>query len=191
MMAADWITVVSGLPRSGTSMMMQMVAAGGMPVLTDGVRPADPDNPLGYFELEAVKRTRSDAGWVPQARGKAVKVVHLLLRDLPPEFPYRVILMRRDMDEVLESQRAMLDRLGRPGASLPPARLSAIYAAQLANVLQWAASQPDCRLLEVAHRDCVSDPQTTARQVNAFLDGSLEAEAMAAAVDSALWRRKH
>src|SRR5688572_8703668 len=116
----DSITVVSGLPRSGTSLMMQMLQAGGMPVLTDGERSADESNPRGYLELEAVKRTRSDAGWIAEAVGKAVKVIHLQLRDLPSSHQYRVIFMRRDLNEVVASQQSMLDRIGRKGAGLPP-----------------------------------------------------------------------
>ncbi|HNY87520.1 MAG TPA: hypothetical protein PKN23_13545, partial [Candidatus Hydrogenedentes bacterium] len=110
------IVVVSGLPRSGTSMMMRMLAAGGMPLFTDGVRAADSDNPLGYFEHEAVKRLREDASWVPGAAGKAVKVVSALLPALPEGFQYRVILMRRPLEEVLASQRRMFGRRGAPAA---------------------------------------------------------------------------
>src|SRR5438046_6429896 len=110
----SYITVVSGLPRSGTSLMMQMLRAGGMPVRTDGFRKADEDNPRGYLEYEPVKRTREDSSWVSDAVGKAVKVVYLLLRDLPDGFDYRVILMRRSLREVLASQSAMLMRSGRP-----------------------------------------------------------------------------
>src|SRR5271157_5533474 len=102
------ITIVSGLPRSGTSLMMQILAAGGMPILTDGVRQPDAENPRGYFEFEPVKRTREDPGWLSAAQGKAVKMVHLLLLDLPDLFTYRVILMRRPMAEILASQRIML-----------------------------------------------------------------------------------
>src|SRR3569833_79554 len=113
-----FITVVSGLPRSGTSMMMQMLAAGGMPMLTDGVRGPDPDNPRGYFAFGPVKRTPQDARWLAGAPGKAVKVVHSLLPALPGGYEYRVLFMLRDMHEVLASQDTMLRRLGRCGADL-------------------------------------------------------------------------
>ena len=103
-------------------MMMQMLAAGGLPLLTDGVRPPDCDNPRGYFEFEPVKRTREDPSWVPTAVGKAVKMVTMLLRDLPGEFDYRVILMYRDPEEVLASQKAMLGRSGRKAAATPPSK---------------------------------------------------------------------
>src|SRR5215212_2341111 len=121
------VTIVTGLPRSGTSMMMQMLAAGGMPVLAAAVRAPDADNPRGYLEFEAAKRTARDAAWVAGAAGKAVKLVHLLLPDLPQEHEYRVLFMRRDMDEVLASQRAMLARLRRTGADLSPERLADLF----------------------------------------------------------------
>ena len=102
------IVVVSGLPRSGTSLMMQMLQAGGMPLLTDGRRAADGDNPKGYCEFEPAKRLKDDASWLGAAEGRAVKLVSALLFDLPPERRYRVIFMTRDLDEVLASQRDLL-----------------------------------------------------------------------------------
>ena len=121
---AKWITVVSGLPRSGTSMMMRMLSAGGMPILADDTRPADEDNPFGYYELEAAKGLRNDRRWLQDAVGKAVKVVHLLLPELPKDHAYRVVMMRRDLGEVLASQRAMLQHHGRRGAELAPEKLA-------------------------------------------------------------------
>ena len=106
------LTIVTGVPRSGTSLVMQMLAAGGFPVASDGVRHADPDNPRGYFELEAARRLARDASWLPAVAGRAVKLVHTLLPSLPPDLPVRVLLVRRRLDEVLASQRAMLARRG-------------------------------------------------------------------------------
>src|SRR5262245_20267166 len=114
MSLSNEIIVVSGLPRSGTSLMMQMLDRGGIPAVTDRLRAADEDNPRGYYEFEAVKRTKQDASWLPAARGRAVKLVSSLLYDLPNSEAYRVLFMQRDMDEVLESQEKMLARLGRP-----------------------------------------------------------------------------
>src|SRR5947208_15012411 len=104
------ITIVTGLPRSGTSVMMQMLSAGGLPPLTDGLRQPDEDNPRGYFEFEPVKQIRRDTAWLQLAVGKAVKMVHLLLPELPLDqnHRYRVIMMRRDLSDVLASQNKML-----------------------------------------------------------------------------------
>src|SRR5208282_6104712 len=103
----DFVVIVTGLPRSGTSLLMQMLCAGGLPVLTDGVRKADEDNPYGFYELEAVKRTKSDASWLSGATGRVVKMVYRLLYDLPPNRHYRVVFVRRRMEEILASQRTM------------------------------------------------------------------------------------
>src|SRR6185295_16167693 len=118
MSASDFVTVVSGLPRSGTSLMMQMLSAGGMSALTDEKRTADESNPRGYFEFEPVKRLRADQAWLGEARGRVVKIIHLLLRELPADgrLAYRVIFMKRPLDEILASQRVMLEREGKKSA---------------------------------------------------------------------------
>jgi hypothetical protein len=186
---SDFVTVVSGLPRSGTSLMMQMLAAGGMPVLTDGIRAADEDNPRGYLEFEAVKRTKEDAAWVAEARGRAVKMVYLLLQDLPAGYDYRVVLMRRDVREVLASQRAMLSRLGQPGANVSEERMAAIFEREMRSVREWLAAQINFEVLEPDYRECVRSPYEVAKNVNRFLGGCLDEARMAAAVDVSLYRR--
>jgi hypothetical protein len=185
-----FVTVVSGAPRSGTSLMMQMLGAGGMELLTDGVRRADRDNPRGYFELEAVRRLPEDSGWLERAVGKAVKVVHLLVPRLPERHRYRVLLMRRDWREVLASQRAMLERQGGAPAGPGDPRLAEIFAAQLEEVVRWAARRPGTRLLEVDYNELVRRPLAVAREAAAFLGGSLDARDMAAAVLPSLWRQR-
>src|SRR5271169_2606440 len=114
---ASAITIVSGLPRSGTSLMMQMLDNGGVTVVTDNVRAADTDNPRGYYEFEQVKKIKEDVSWLPETRGKAFKMVSQLLYELPSSQRYRIIFMERDMDEMLLSQEKMLARLNKPAAS--------------------------------------------------------------------------
>ncbi|MDP9170879.1 MAG: sulfotransferase [Acidobacteriota bacterium] len=186
-----FITLVSGLPRAGTSLMMQMLAAGGMPILTDGIRKPDPDNPRGYFEFEPVKRTRTDATWLPRARGKAVKLIYALLPDLPQDFEYRVILMHRDLREVVASQRAMLQRSGNQGADISDDRMAAIFKDEMQSVRAWLSQQPAFATLDVEHRDCLNTPVLTAARVNRFLGGGLNEAAMALAVDPALHRQAY
>jgi hypothetical protein len=185
----DFVTIVAGLPRSGTSLMMQMLAAGGLPVLTDGVRQADDDNPHGYFEFEPVKRTKLDAAWVADATGRAVKMVYLLLNNLPKTHAYRVILMQRDVREVLASQKAMLARLGRTGADVGDDRMAAIFEQQLHSTAVWLRAQPNFAMLAVSHRDCIQTPADVAAGVNTFLGGGLNEAAMAGVVDPLLYRR--
>lgn len=187
-MALEPVTIVSGLPRSGTSMMMRMIEAGGIPALTDGVRGADEDNPHGYYEFEPVKRTRQDPSWVGRACGRVVKLVHVLLADLPPGFEYRIVLMDRDPEEVIESQRKMLERSGRkPGE---PEGLKRVFGAQMEGVRRWAASRPDVRCLEVSYNAMLADPAAEARRVAEFLGVPGRAGAMAAAVDPGLYRNR-
>jgi hypothetical protein len=182
------ITVVSGLPRSGTSLMMQMLHAGGLPALSDGAREPDVDNPRGYYELEAVKRTKQDPSWLNGAHGKVVKMVHLLLPDLPADRNYRILFMRRDIAEVLASQRKMLERQNKRGAAIGDAQLTRLFEDQLAKVTRWMGSQPNVSSLDVHYKKLIEDPATQAASLNAFLGGGLDETAMAAAVDPSLYR---
>ena len=186
----DNVVIVSGLPRSGTSMMMQMIEAGGVPVLSDARRSADNDNPRGYYEYEPVKSTRKDASWVANAVGKAVKVVHLLLMDLPAVHQYKVIFMRRPLEEVLASQTKMLHRKEQEGASLSPEQLAKAFGRQLDKVANWLADQSNFDVLYVEHRQVLADPQAQAARINQFLGGTLDTTAMAAVVDPSLYRQR-
>lgn len=181
--------IVSGLPRSGTSMMMQMLAAGGLPILSDAVRGADEDNPRGYFELEAVKRTRHDPTWLAGSEGRGVKIIHALLTDLPTDRPYRVILMRRRIESVLKSQTAMLERLGQPGAELEPDELARIYEQQLEQVKDYMDRHACFEFIEVWYGAILQYSQSQIERINRFLSGELNVEAMAAVVDPALRRK--
>ncbi len=185
--------VVSGLPRSGTSAAMQCLAAGGVEPVTDGLRPPDADNPRGYLELEAVKRLKSDKAWLDGAAGKAVKVIHLLVPELPDDRPYRVVFLRRDLGEVVRSQAAMLERGGKK-PSLPAERLIAMYETQLRQVEAWLAARPNFARLDVEHVRLVREPTATveaiARFVEAGLGRTLDRAAMAAAIDPSLHRNR-
>ena len=185
-----FVTVVSGAPRSGTSLMMQMLGAGGMELLTDGVRRADRDNPRGYFELEAARRLPADAQWLERAVGRAVKLVHVLVPRLPARHSYRILLMRRDWSEVLASQRAMLARRSGVPDGPDEDRLAEIFDAQLAEVERWTASRSEAQLLRVDYNALVAHPLPVAREVSAFLEGRLDAEDMAAAVLPGLYRQR-
>jgi hypothetical protein len=190
MSCPPFITVVSGLPRSGTSLVMQMLAAGGMPVLADGLRTSDDDNPAGYFEFEPVKRTRSDPSWVPLAVGKAVKVIYLLLPELPLGFSYRVIFMRRDLSEVLSSQQKMLQRRGEAGAAIDAADMARIFQRQLESTERWLAGQSSFAVTFIDYRDVVNDPFPHAERIRDFLGVHLDTQAMSAVVDPKLYRQR-
>jgi hypothetical protein len=185
----SFVTAVSGLPRSGTSMMMQMLAAGGMPILSDNIRKADDDNLRGYYEFEPVKRTKDDASWLKEAQGKVVKLVYTLLYDLPADCAYRVVFMHRHLDEVLASQRVMLDRRGEKGATVSPDRLRRIFEGQLEKVRAWLARQPHFEVIHVDYHHVINDPESQARRIADFLGGKLDLALMAAAVDGSLYRQ--
>ncbi|MFO0754140.1 MAG: sulfotransferase [Thermodesulfovibrionales bacterium] len=184
------IVVVSGLPRSGTSMMMRMLAAGGMEVLTDNVREEDEDNPLGYFEYEKVKEIQHDASWLPEARGRVFKMVSVLLTHLPPSFSYRIIFMKRNVREVVASQKIMLQRGGLTLSSGSDEELETVYTRHVAEIEEWLAAQPHCSVLAVQFSDVLKDPDGTAQAVNSFLGGSLDEARMVAAVDPSLYRNR-
>ncbi len=185
------VTVVSGLPRSGTSMMMQLLAAGGVTVLTDNVRQADADNPRGYYEFERVKQLSEDSSWLDEAGGKAVKMVYRLLYDLPSSHSYRVIFLRRNLKEVIESQAEMLRRLGKSTDDVPGDRLIELYRRQLTEVDDWLCAQPNFQVLYIEYHDVLGNPDVVVTDIDRFLGGGLDTEAMRRVPDRSLYRKRH
>jgi len=180
------VVVVSGVPRSGTSMMMQVLKAGGMSILADDLRVPDRHNARGYYELESVRLTPRDAQWIRRAPGMAVKVVFRLLYHLPPDYRYRVLFMRRNLADVISSQDAMLASLGRQ-ATPDPRRLLAVLREELSACRRWMEVQPNLAVLYVDYERMLSCPAERASRVAEFLDRDLDLPAMAAAVDPQLW----
>ena len=170
-------------------MIMQMLDCGGLSVLTDGQRTADEDNPRGYYEFEKAKQLVTNKQWLPEARGKAVKVIAQLLPHLPNGFKYRLIIMRREIDEVIRSQRTMLDRLGKQGAKLNEAQLAATFTRQLTEVDRWLVQRKIPRLV-MHYRDAIDRPTEIAEQLAVFLGIDLDIESMANAVDRQLYRQR-
>lgn len=188
---AEMVVVVSGLPRSGTSMMMKMMQAGGLELLTDNQRTADENNPKGYYEFERVKKLKDgDTGWVVEARGKVVKVITALLEYLPSSETYQVILMRRDMGEILASQRRMLQRDGKPDDGVDDATMTELYEKHLSKVFNWISKQDNIRLLEVNYNDILEDPEGNVQKLNHFLGGGLDTGRMMGVVDRNLYRER-
>jgi hypothetical protein len=184
------ITIVSGLPRSGTSLMMQMLVAGGMSALSDGERRADTDNPRGYLEWERIKQLPTDPGCIAEAQGKVVKVISRLLLALPAGHEYRIIFMQRPLPEVLASQDQMLLRRGtyKPGAD--PAVIAAAFEKHLREVYAWPDGKPYVRMLRIPYQKVLSGPEETAKQLQEFLGIALDVEAMVREVDPSLYRNR-
>lgn len=185
------VIVVSGLPRSGTSMTMKMLEAAGLGVVTDGERTADEDNPKGYFEDERVKQleARSDKAWLREARGRVIKVISFLLKDLPRDNNYRVIFMKRDLDEVLASQKKMLVRRGEESESSDE-RMKELYGNHLWRVSYLLQHDPAFQSIEVGYREVLESPQVQAQRIATFLSGNLPVEKMVAVVDEQLYRNR-
>lgn len=185
------VVVVSGLPRSGTSMTMKMLDAGGLSLVTDELRAADEDNPKGYFEDERVKDLgqMEDRSWLRAARGKVIKVVSSLLQYLPDDNFYKVIFMRRNLHEVLASQAKMLDRRGESSETSDNEMIT-MFESHLEKVQFQLRFRPWFDALYLDHRSVLSDPAGAARKINEFLGGKLDERRMAEAVDPNLYRNR-
>ena len=199
------IVVVSGLPRSGTSLMMKMLEAGGIPPLIDGIRAADSDNPNGYYEFERVKKLdKGDNAWLADAQGKVVKIISALLVHLPADYTYRVIFMERALDEVLASQQKMLRRRAdaettQADQAAGDAELAALFQTHLSETKSWLAAQPNISTLYLNYGALIQDPSSEAARIreaisadllNGALKTGLDLEAMIAMVDPALYRNR-
>jgi hypothetical protein len=185
------VIIVSGLPRSGTSMMMKMLEAGGLSIMTDGLRTADEDNPKGYYEFERVKNLEqeTDKSYVSEARGKVLKVISHLLKELPDDNFYRVLFMLRDLNEVVASQNKMLERRNEPNP-VSDDKARELYAKHLMHVKFHLQERPNFELLEVGYKDALDNPADAAQRVNRFLDNRLDPEKMTETIDPNLYRNR-
>ena len=184
------ITIVSGLPRSGTSMMMQMLNAGGLEVLTDNVRQNDDNNPKGYLEFEKVKRLHLDNSWLQEADGKLVKVVAPLVMSLSNDYNYKIVFMLRDMDEMIRSQQKMLGKLDDGSKSSYPVALIEAFKKQLEKADIWLKSMPNVSFIYVNYTDVINSPEEQIENLNSFFDNELDTDKMLSQVDSSLYRNK-
>ncbi|MFN9718091.1 MAG: thioredoxin domain-containing protein [Planctomycetota bacterium] len=184
-----WITIVSGLPRSGTSMMMRMLEAGGIPALTDELRTPDDDNPNGYYEFEDVKSIEDYSTWIDRAPGHSVKMVYSLLKHLPADREYRVLFMRRNVDEILQSQKKMLERKGIT-TEIPDATMKALFERELRQFYSWIPTQSHLKLVNISYNDLLSNPEGSIDQINRHFDETLDTEAMVQLVDPDLYRNR-
>ncbi|MCH8334021.1 sulfotransferase family protein [Candidatus Sumerlaeota bacterium] len=186
------VIIVSGLPRSGTSMMMKILDAGGVEVVTDGARTADEDNPKGYYEFERVKDLDKggDKSWMREMKGKAIKVISFLLQDLPDDCFYQVIFMNREIAEILASQKKMLVRRGEPAGETRDEDMAKLYEGHLQKVIRLMRSRSNFASLEVPYREALEKPRLHAERINKFLGGGLDAERMATVGDKSLYRNR-
>jgi hypothetical protein len=171
-------------------MMMRMLEMGGMPVIVDQTRQPDEDNPKGYYEFEAVKKTKQDARWLVNSDGKSVKMVYRLLYDLPTDRSYRVLFMRRKLEEVLASQRAMLERNGGASDEITDEQMAQLFTSELDAFVKWVSQQPHIKIIDVDYNRIQRESREELERVNQFLGGVLDIEAMATVVDGSLYRNR-
>lgn len=185
------VIIVSGLPRSGTSMMMKILEAGGIPPLTDGVRKADGNNPNGYYEFERVKNLREgDTGWLPDARGKAVKIISPLLPYLPAGYDYHIVFMQRNIREILESQQKMLVSRGLEPTSVDDDDMAVLFQKLLKKTEMWAKSTDGVQSIIMDYNLILSDPDFHLRELNRFFGGILIINSMKNAIDVGLYHQR-
>ena len=182
--------IVSGLPRSGTSLMMMMLDAAGIPPMQDYIREADADNPKGYYEYERVKKMpEGDTQWVKNSKGKAVKVITALLEHLPKKYKYDVIIMRREMDEILASQAKMLERRGEEN-KISDSEMSDLFSKHFEKTLSWIKNQKNFRFVEISYNNLLVNPEEEINKVNQFLGGEMDTQAMLGKIDPKLYRQR-
>ena len=186
------ITIVSGLPRSGTSMMMKMLEAAGLSLLIDNLRISDEDNPAGYYEFEPVKKLgQGDSSWLAEAQGKALKVIAALLIHLPSAYTYQIIFMRRDMAEILASQRKMLLNRGEDPNKIDDDEIAILFEKHLSKVLRWIDHQPNMRRIDINYNQLLKDPSPQVEQINQFLGNILDIEGMLDVINPGLYRQRN
>lgn len=188
-MFQEEVLIVSGLPRSGTSLMMQFLDAAGIPILHDALREPDSNNPQGYYEYTPVRRLREDTSWMPQAVGKAVKIVAPLLPFLPNGYTYRIVFMERQLEEVARSQQSMLGRIGKAGGGLDEAEWVTQYGRLLEQVFAHIEAK-GYPLLTIPHRDCVQAPENVAEVLGSFIGTIIEPETLTRVVQPELYRER-
>lgn len=188
------ITIVSGLPRSGTSLMMQMLDAGGMAVLSDGERKADTDNPKGYLEWERIKQIKKDPSVIAYAEGKVVKVISEFVQSLPVGHEYRIVFMQRPLPEVLKSQDEMLRRRGNAdsiaSSSAETYAIEEFFQKHLLEMNKWVAGQENIKMLRVHYHRVLREPRPVAEEVATFVQVPLDVDAMVKQVDGSLYRNR-
>ncbi len=186
------ITIVSGLPRSGTSMMMKILALGNMPLLIDNIRRSDEDNPKGYFEYEKVKELNTDNSWLETACGKAIKIVSPLLFYLNLDITcrYKIIFMLRNIDEILASQRKMSDRLNKGKDNFEDNILKQNYSLHLEEIQNWLKQHENVEVLYINYSDVIREPLSVAKNICNFLNMDLNVNDMTTAIDSSLYRQR-
>jgi len=189
-MDKDTIIIVSGLPRSGTSMVMKMLEVGGIEPLTDNIRKADIDNPKGYYEFERVKKLPEDTEWLKDAKGKVVKVLAELMKHLPDGYNYKIIFIERNIEEIIRSQKKMLIRRGEDPNKVSDDEIKALFNKYLKIMKQHIENRDNMDVLYISYNEIIQNPLGSIKEINQFFDGALDEGKMKAAIDKKLYRNR-
>lgn len=179
------VTIVTGLPRSGTSLMMQILEKSSLEILTDGIRQKDNNNPEGYFELDAVKGIVKDNSFLKSAAGKVVKIVAPLPIFMDKSLSYRVIFMRREIEEILRSQEIMLNK----DQQAERQKFAAIYETHIQKTYQFFVSN-NIPYLDVPYKELIQNPEHELEKIIAFLEIDAVWQDLASAVNPSLYRNR-
>ena len=173
-------------------MLMAMLDAGGIDLISDGLRTADEDNPKGYYELEKVKELdkTADKSWLEKAAGKGIKVISFLLEHLPDTYQYKIIFMRRELSEVLASQKKMLENRSEQPSDISDKEMAALFSTHLEKVYAQLTERSNCDVLYIDHREALNSPEEIATRINTFLENKLDVTAMTKTVDRQLYRNR-
>jgi hypothetical protein len=189
-MDKEIVTIVSGLPRSGTSMLMKMLEAGGLEPLTDHIRTADEDNPKGYFEFERVKKLPEDTEWLEEAKGKVVKVLAELVKHLPNDYNYKIIFIDRNLEEIILSQRKMLIRRDEDPNKVSEGEIRALFNKYIKIIKTRINQRPNMDVLYISYNEVLKDPLGNIKKINEFFNGTLDEDKMKSAIDEKLYRNR-
>ncbi len=187
----ETIYVVSGLPRSGTSMLMKMLHAGGIEPLTDEKREPDEDNPKGYYEYEKVLKIAEDNSWLADAKGKSVKILADLVQELPPEYQYKVFFIERDLSEIIASQNKMLERQGKDTSQISDEEMYSLFRVLRTRIKGWLSTQGNVNVLYLSYNDIMATPEIIVNIISGFVGRSLDEEEMMRVIDPKLYRNRN
>jgi len=184
------IIVVTGLPRSGTSLMMQILQSMGIKLFIDKHRAPDQSNPKGYFEHELVKTIERNNFWIKDAKGKAIKIVSPLLMYLPVNINYKIIFMNRLLDEIIQSQERMLSERGKENNTINSEVLKQIFIKDLNLSRKWIAKQSQSKYLEISHSKLLENPKPELEKIKTFLDIPIDLRSTIKVIDKKLYQAK-
>lgn len=179
------ITLITGIPRSGTSLMMQLFKAANVDIATDAIRTEDDNNPKGYYELEAVKGIVKNNAFLKDLDGKTIKIVAPLVTFIDLSLEYRVVFMIRDLDEVVQSQEKMVGKDQQDQKE----KFKTMYAMHIEKSRQFLNSH-NIPFIEIQHRELLQNPELSLKRLIDFCGWETPLEELKSVIDHSLYRNR-